>query len=300
MSDATRVSPPFGGSVGAADAMGPGRLTAALAPYLTVFAARLQVTLQYRAAAFAGFITQCWFGIIRILIFAAFYAGGAQHAPMSLANAVTYTWLGQACLAFLPWGADPDVAEMVRSGAIAYERLRPVDTYAWWYVRALAWSVARVLPRAALMVLFASVLMPLAGFAKWGLPPPPSLAAGGWFALSMLGLVLLSAAFTLAINVVMTATLTDRGPNTLMAPLVNLFSGAIVPLAFFPDVVRPWLRAQPFAGLVDIPFSIYFGGISGWGAAGAIALQFGWTIVLIFLCRAWLARVMRRLVVQGG
>ncbi len=271
-----------------------------LAPYLTVFAGRLQVTLQYRAAAFAGFITQCWFGIIRILIFVAFYAGGAAHAPMSLANAVTYTWLGQAFLVFLPWAADPDVADMVRTGAVAYERVRPVDTYAWWYMRALAWSVARVLPRAALMVLFAAVLLPLVGLGRWGLPPPPTWAAAGLFAVSAAGMVLLSAAFTLMINVVMTATLTDRGANTLAAPIVNLFSGAIVPLAFFPDAVRPWLRATPFAGLVDIPFSIYFGGISGWGAASAIALQFGWTAALILIGRAWLARVMRRLVVQGG
>jgi ABC-2 type transport system permease protein len=275
-------------------------MSGALRPYLTVFAGRLQVTLQYRAAAFAGFITQCWFGIIRILIFAAFYAGGSAHAPMSLGNAVTYTWLGQAFLVFLPWGADPDVAEMVRSGAVAYERVRPVDTYAWWYMRALAWSVARVLPRAALMVVFASVLLPLAGLGKWGLPPPPTLPAAACFALSALGMVLLSASFTLIINIIMTATLSDRGPNTLVAPLVNLFSGAIVPLAFFPDAVRPWLRAQPFAGLVDIPFSIYFGGISGWSAAGAIALQFGWAVALILFGRAWLGRVMRRLVVQGG
>jgi viologen exporter family transport system permease protein len=272
----------------------------ALTPYLTVFAGRLQVTLQYRAAAFAGFITQCWFGVMRILIFAAFYAGGAAHAPMSLANAVTYTWLGQAFLAFLPWAADPDVAEMVRSGAVAYERVRPVDTYAWWYMRALAWSVARVLPRAALMVAFASVLLPLVGLGKWGLPAPPTLAAAGLFALSALGMVLLSASITLIINVIMTAALTDRGPNTLVAPIVNMFSGVVVPLAFFPDAVRPWLRAQPFAGLVDIPFSIYFGGISGWGAVGAIALQFGWTAALILIGHAWLGRVMRRLVVQGG
>ena len=269
-------------------------------PYLAVFAGRLQVTLQYRAAAFAGFVTQCWFGVIRILIFAAFYAGGAAHAPMSLANAVTYTWLGQAFLVFLPWNADPDVAEMVRTGAVAYERLRPVDTYAWWYTRALAWSVARVLPRATLMVLFAAVLLPLVGLGKWGLPPPATLPAAGWFALSAVGMVLLSAAITLIINIIMTASLTDRGPNTLVAPIVNMFSGVVLPLAFFPDVVRPWLRAQPFAGLVDLPFSIYFGGISGWGAAGAIALQFGWTFALILIGRAWLARVMRRLVVQGG
>ncbi|HWF77738.1 MAG TPA: hypothetical protein VN694_11260 [Caulobacteraceae bacterium] len=272
----------------------------ALTPYLTVFTGRLEVTLQYRAAAFAGFITQCWFGVIRILIFAAFYAGGAHNAPMTLANAITYTWLGQAFLAFLPWNADPDVTEMVRSGAIAYERVRPVDTYAWWYMRALAWSVARVLPRAALMVAFASVLLPLVGLGEWGLPPPPTLAAAGLFALSAVGMVLLSAAITLIINVLMTAMLTDRGPNTLVAPIVNLFSGAIVPLAFFPDAVRPWLRAQPIAGLVDIPFSIYFGGLSGWAAAGAIALQFGWTAVLILIGRAWLERSLRRLVVQGG
>jgi ABC-2 type transport system permease protein len=277
-----------------------GNGVSALTPYLTVFTGRLQVTLQYRAAAFAGFITQCWFGVMRILIFAAFYAGGVAHAPMSLANAVTYTWLGQAFLAFLPWAADPDVAEMVRSGGVAYERVRPVDTYAWWYMRALAWSVARVAPRAALMVAFASVLLPLVGLGKWGLPAPPTLPAAGLFALSALGMVLLSASITLVINVIMTATLTDRGPNTLVAPIVNMFSGAVVPLAFFPDAVRPWLRAQPLAGLVDIPFSIYFGGLSGWGAAGAIALQFGWTAALILLGHAWLGRVMRRLVVQGG
>jgi ABC-2 type transport system permease protein len=144
------------------------------------------------------------------------------------------------------------------------------------------------------------VLQPLAGLGKWGLPLPPSLAAAGLFAFSAVGMVLLSASITQLINVIMTAALTDRGPNTLVAPVVNLFSGAIVPLAFFPDALRPWLRAQPIAGLVDIPFSIYFGAIAGWGAAGAIALQFGWTAVLILAGRAWLARVMRRLVVQGG
>ena len=278
----------------------PATVGGALRPYLTVFAGRFQLMLQYRTAAVAGFITQLWFGIIRILIFAAFYAGGAAHAPMSLGNAIAYTWLGQAFLAFLPWNADPDVAEMVRTGAIAYERLRPVDTYAWWYMRALAFQVARVLPRAALMLVFAGVLIPLVGLGKWGLPLPKDGAATAFFAVSVLGMALLSAAITLIVNVMMTAMLTDKGPNTLMAPIVNFFSGAIVPLAFFPDAVRPWLRAQPFAGLVDIPFSIYFGGISGWGAAEAIALQFGWVVVLAVVGRAWLNRTMRRLQVQGG
>ena len=271
-----------------------------LRPYASVFGGRFSQTLQYRAAAAAGFVTQLWFGAIRILIFAAFYAGGAAHAPMSLANAITYTWLGQAFLAFLPWAPDPDVAEMVRGGAVAYERLRPVDTYAWWYVRALAWSVARVLPRAVLMVGFAAALLPLAGLGKWGLPPPASLAAAGLFAVSSLGMVLLSAAITLMLNALVVATMTDKGAFALAGGVVNMFSGLVLPFAFFPDWLRPWLRAQPIAGLVDIPFSIYFGGLTGWGAVQAVALQFGWVVVLIVAGRAWLARSMARLQVQGG
>src|SRR5476649_1146047 len=102
------LSPPVGGNIGAADEGGmppaprpprtpstpsgsPSPFGGGFRPYVAVFAGRLQLTLQYRAAALAGFATQLWFGVIRVLIFVAFYAGGAAHAPMSLANAITYT-----------------------------------------------------------------------------------------------------------------------------------------------------------------------------------------------------------------
>jgi ABC-2 type transport system permease protein len=269
-------------------------------PYISVFVARFQLMLQYRAAAVAGFITQTWFGVIRIMVFAAFFAGAAHAQPMSLANAVTYTWLGQAFLIFLPWSGDADIAEMVRSGSVAYERLRPVDTYAWWYVRLLAATMAGVLPRAALMILLAGVILPLSGLGQWGLAPPPTLAAAALFGASFVGMVLLSAAMRSLINIITVAAMNDRGANTLAAPFVNVFSGMVVPLAFVPAWAQGFLRAQPFAGLVDIPFSIYFGGLKGGEALIAIALQFGWTAALILGGRAWLGRVMTRLQVQGG
>jgi ABC-2 type transport system permease protein len=275
-------------------------MTEVLRPYFSVFAGRFQLTLQYRAAAIAGFATQLWFGVIRILIFAAFYAGGSAHAPMSLGNAITYSWLGQAFLVFLPWSVDPDVAEMVRTGAVAYERLRPVDTYAWWYARAMARTLARVAPRAALMVGFAALVLPLVGLGKWGLAPPPTLQAAGAFAISAVAMTLLSAAIGMLINTVMVVVMADSGVNALAGAVVNFFSGVVLPLAFFPDAVRPWLRALPFAGLMDLPFSIYFGAIRGWGAVSAIGLQLGWTVALIVIGRWVLGRALGRLQIQGG
>jgi ABC-2 type transport system permease protein len=273
---------------------------AVLRPYLAAFAARFQLTLQYRTAALAGFATQCWWGAIKIMILAAFFAGSATSQPISLEHAVTYTWLGQAFLIFLPWNADPDIAEMVRTGAVAYERLRPVDTYGWWYVRAVARTTAQVAPRAGLMFTFATVLLPLAGLRRWSLPPPSGLEAGLLFAASMAAVALLSAAIVSLINIVVVASLNERGANLLFAPLVNLLSGGIVPLAFFPDWARGWLRAQPLAGLIDAPFRVYFGELAGGRAMLTIAGQLAWALAVAFLGRWWLGRVMRRLQVQGG
>ncbi len=38
---------------------------------------------------------------------------------MSLADAVTYVWLGQALLALLPWVADPEIGQAVAAAASA-------------------------------------------------------------------------------------------------------------------------------------------------------------------------------------
>ena len=58
-------------------------MNAAALPYLSILRARFALMLQYRAAAFAGFATQCWWGAIKVMVLAAFYAGSA-HQPINL------------------------------------------------------------------------------------------------------------------------------------------------------------------------------------------------------------------------
>jgi ABC-2 type transport system permease protein len=276
---------------------------AALSPYLAVLRARFLLVLQYRAAAAAGFATQAWFGVISIMVLAGFYHGpdlGAGHAPLSLAQAVGYVWLGQGFLVLLPWNADPDVSEMVVSGAVAYERLRPLDTYFYWYARAAAWTLARLLPRVVPMFLLAGLILPLAGLGAWGLAPPAGLAAGAMFAVSITLTLLLSAAITLLINTIVVASLTARGANTLVSAVVNLFAGLIVPLPLFPAWMHRFLFLQPFAGLSDIPFRIYVGQLTGGGALAGIAIQAFWIAALVLFGRDQLNRAMDRLRVQGG
>jgi len=271
-------------------------------PYVAAFSARFLLMLQYRAAAFAGFLTQCWWGGIKIMVYAAFYrtSHASTHPAITLAQVATYTWLNQGLLALMPWGCDPEVALAVRTGAVSHDRLRPVDTYAFWYARAAAYMTSRAAPRALLMVLLAGIAMPLLGFHELSWAPPPSVTQAALFVLSLVLMVCLSSAFMMLLNVAVVVTLNDRWVSQSLNPLLVVLSGSLVPLALYPQWAQRALFFQPFAGIVDIPFRIYSGNLAGTPAYEGLALQILWIVVLVWVGRVWMARVMRRLDVQGG
>src|SRR5258705_1067974 len=182
-----------------------------ISPYLAVFRMRFLLMLQYRTAAVAGFATQCWWGLLKVMVFAAFYRSTIAHQPINFTQVVTYTWLGQAFLVLLPWNSDPEVVAMVRTGDVSYDRLRPLDTYFFWYVRAMGWMLARVVPRAALMFAMAGLILPLIGLGKWRLGFPTGIQAAVLFSPAMFSVLLLSSALDLLFYIPGVATMYDRG-----------------------------------------------------------------------------------------
>ena len=108
---------------------------AAVAPYLAAFSARFQLVLQYRAAALAGFATQCWWGAIKIMVLAAFFYGAHRAQPMTLA-ARHHLHLARAGLPHLP--ALERRPGCRRDGAHRRRRLRPPPArrHLWLVVRA--------------------------------------------------------------------------------------------------------------------------------------------------------------------
>ena len=267
-------------------------------PYRAILSARFLLMLQYRTAALAGFATQCWWGAIKIMVLAAFYAASGRQ-PISLAQAITYVWLGQAFLALLPWQADADISVAAETGNVGYERLRPIDTYSLWFARALAWRTASASLRAVPMFATAGVALPLVGLGAWSWRLPASIASGLTFLVSMALTVLLSCAFTVLLNCAVVALKTRRASN--LAPLfVNFLSGIVIPLVLLPHWAQRFLFWQPFAGLVDIPYRIYFGNLTGAAAAAGLLAQAMWCLVFVLLGRAWLSHVMNRIDMQGS
>lgn len=269
-------------------------------PYVSVVSARYRTLLQYRAAALAGIGTQLFWGLIKIMVFFAFFSVSQGEQPMTLAQIISYIWLGQALLGMLPWNVDKSIEQLIREGAVSYELVRPLDLYWFWFARTFALRTATTTLRSIPMIVFALVLLPLVGFDEWALQPPESLFAFSCFVISIVCALVLACAFTMLMHVFLVWTVSGDGINRIMPSLTIVFSGMVVPLPMFPDWLQPFLNAQPFRGLVDVPYRIYTGNIDAALAAPDILHQIVWALVFIVLGKWLLKRSLRQLVIQGG
>ena len=263
-----------------------------MSSYAAILSANFRILLQYRAAAIAGLATQLFWGLIRVMIFEAFYRSTTADQPMNLDQVTTYIWLGQAFIMLLPWNLDRQIHDLIRSGLVGYELLRPVDLYNLWFARALAFRTAPTLLR-ALPILTLALLF-------FGMGPPDSVAAGVAFAFSMIGALLISCAFTTLLSITLMWTVSGQGVASVGAVSVTILTGMIVPIPFFPDWAQTIINVLPFRGIVDTPYRLYLGHIPASDALYHLGHQLVWTIVLILIGRWLLARGVRRLVMQGG
>lgn len=260
--------------------------------YWAIMSARFRMLLQYRVAAVAGLTTQVFWGFIRMMIFGAFFASRPEGQPMTWPQIVTYIWLGQAFLRMMPWGIDSEIRQMIREGTVAYEMLRPVPLYWFWYTRSLAGLVAPTLLRAVPMIILAG--------AFFGLQAPASLASLGAFLLAIGGALLLGAAMVTLLTTTTLWTISGEGIAGLVNAALWLFSGITIPLPLFPAWAQAALKALPFRGIFDTPLQLYTGLIPPAQMLWPLLHQLACAGALIALGQFVLGRGTRRLVVQGG
>ena len=275
-------------------------VVATLRGYVALGSARLRAMLQYRAVALAALATQVFWGLLRLMILDGFYGSAPEASDFSNVHFVSYVWLGQALFGLFPLSVDPQASERIQSGTVAYELLRPLDLYANWAISAIGWRIGRTLFRAAPLVLFAMVLLPLFGRPEWALGPPADAAAALGFAAGISLAVLTGAAITLLGQAIMLRTLSSTGWNALVPGAAWVCSGMVVPLPYLPEWAQAVLELMPFAGLIDTPFRIYSGHLAGAAAVRALAIQAAWVVALTAGGHRLLARGLRKVVIQGG
>ena len=264
--------------------------------YFALFRHQFRAELQFRAAFWSKMATNIFWGYIKTLILAVYYTHGVGGAQIGLAQAIGMAWLGQIAINLLPgFGMDFAVYNKVRSGDVGCELLRPLDIYGHWYASAMAVKLTPFLS-AVIPVTVAALLMP----GELRLMPPVSPVHLTACLISLMSGLILSCALICLSYAMCMDTRAGDGIARLFMAVVQVFAGMILPLQLWPDWAQGFLHWQPFAGTLDLPLRFYIGSAQISELGGVLISQLLWAVGMIALGRAWIARNLRKLVIQGG
>lgn len=90
------------------------------------------------------------------------------------------------------------------------------------------------------------------------------------------------------------------GLNSLKTTIISFLSGALLPLAFFPNVFREIVSYMPFAGMSQNPVLILMMKYSYLECAKVILVSLGWLILLELFAKLLFNHAIKIVTVQGG
>ena len=204
----------------------------------------------------------------------------------------SYVAVGWIARSFYFNNIDRDIHSRVLSGDIAIDLLRPVDFQLMHLSNALGESLFRLVLFAVPAGLVICLVYPV-------MPPVDSLALVG-FAVATWLAFLINGQINFMIGLIAFKTRSVMGIMRVKHIAMQLLTGLIVPISFFPETLRTLLYLTPFPYIANVPLEVYLGKISSTQFYSAIGIQLMWIISLFFLGRLLWRNSLRALVIQGG
>ena len=91
------------------------------------------------------------------------------------------------------------------------------------------------------------------------------------------------------------------GINIMKQVIVMLFSGATIPLAFFPDALKTVAMAMPFQSIYNAPLSLLLeANPTPELLLHTLGLQLFWVLAMLLISRVFWKISLRQITVNGG
>ena len=90
------------------------------------------------------------------------------------------------------------------------------------------------------------------------------------------------------------------GLNMAMSVLLQFFSGALIPLSFFPEKIEKIFQILPFASMNYTPLMLYLGKMDLNEGKNAIILQIFWILIFYLAGKVMWHFSIKKLTILGG
>jgi len=259
-------------------------------PYLALARAQARSVLAYRgnfALGLGGFLFQ----LVALLAVWRVVLSNGPIGSFDWPQMRSYLLVAFASGVIVGMGADYRMASRIVQGDVALDIVKPVD-----YQRArFAEAFGGVWIEVAVVLLVGGVTLVLFGGMAW-----PGWSETMLFLCSMLLLFPLKFLVVYMSGLACFWTQHYVGIQWARVAVVNLFSGALIPLAYLPSWLAAAAKWSPFAGLTSTPGLILVGQAPGREGFVLVAVQLFWVVTMWLAARGLWNKAMARLTVNGG
>lgn len=249
-------------------------------------------SLAYVSEVWSSIIVSMIEIIIYYYIWMAVFSENTVLNGISKTQIVTYIILARIIYMHMGWGINLYVSELIQTGQVSMRLLIPMDFQLSMLMGRLgdfiAFTFTQSIPSFVIMALFIGVTF------------PPSIAFTLLFLLSLLLAIAISFFIDFGVGIISFYTNNGWGMQMVKYSVMSFFSGAIVPITFFPNWLKKASDFLPFKQLVYDPISIYLGLVSGHELIQVLLRQVFWIVLLFILTRIFYNIAIKKVTVQGG
>jgi ABC-2 type transport system permease protein len=265
---------------------------AVIRKYLRHVLCAIQETTAYRASYFINIVSQFVSYIAIFFLWRAVYAGGESVGGMTWEDMQGYLLVSLFASAVISGSSEFRVSRSIWTGNIAVELIRPVDYQKANFAITLGNGFAEGVLTAGIGLIFALFI----GFTA----PPADPLTWLFFAAALAFSFTTKFLVVYIFGLVTFWTVGGWGIHWFRRGLTDFFSGALIPLSFFPGWLQSLANALPFRAIVSTPALIFIERMTAGQILAAFALEAAWIVGLWFLARLVWHFAMRKLTIQGG
>ncbi len=262
--------------------------------YSSMIRAGILDALQFRLALIVTTVGNLLYLLLIYHLWKAVFASADSPVVngMTFSDTMIYLVFASSLMNFMEMWVVWFMGRSIQSGEIACDLLRPISYRSWRFFDGIGENIVKFvttfLPTAIVVFIVSK------GAIKLG---------------SNLLFFVFSAGLSLVINfyinfmvgTICMYTDTIWGINIMKVVIVELFSGATVPIAFFPDSIKQIVLLLPFQTIVNTPLQLLLHPeFSLMERFTMLAPQITWFVILFFVSDWFFNISLRRITVNGG
>lgn len=260
--------------------------------YIEMIRIRFLMMLAYRTNYYSGILIYSINIGAYYFLWNAIYGEKGTIEEMSAIQMTSYVAIAWMARAFYFNNIDREIAQEIKEGKVAVELIRPYSYLLMKTMQGLGEGVFRLSFFSVPGMAIVAFIFPIA-FSE-------NVSTWLFFGAALLFSFMINMQINLLTGILTFFFYNNTGLIRAKRVIIDLFSGLLLPISFFPGWAQQIMDFLPFQGISYIPSMIFTESFAYSEVMSSLMFQFIWVLILIVPIQILWIVARKQLVVQGG